>query len=43
MGDGGDVVKVSYNRDSTLREDRVDVHYREESAQIEIIRNFFTS
>lgn len=37
------MVKVSYNRDSSLREDRVDIHYREESEQIEIIRNFFST
>ncbi|MDE6387286.1 MAG: LytTR family transcriptional regulator DNA-binding domain-containing protein [Lachnospiraceae bacterium] len=36
-------MRVSYNRDSSLQEDRVDIQYREESEQIEIIRNFFSS
>lgn len=36
-------MKVNYNRDPLLQEDRVDVNYREESEQIEIIRNFFSS
>ncbi|MCH5263451.1 MAG: LytTR family transcriptional regulator DNA-binding domain-containing protein [Lachnospiraceae bacterium] len=36
-------MKVNYNRDPLLHEDRVDVSYREESEQIEIIRNFFSS
>ncbi len=36
-------MRVSYNRDTSLREDTVDIQYREESEQIEIIRNFFSS
>ena len=36
-------MKVNYNRDSSLKEDRIDVCYREENEQIEIIRNFFSS
>lgn len=34
---------VSYHRDASLPEDRVDVQYREENEQMEIIRNFFSS
>lgn len=36
-------MKVNYKRDSSLKEDQVDICYREESEQIEIIRNFFSS
>lgn len=36
-------MKVSYNKDSSLQENRVDIHYREENEQLEIIRNFFSS
>lgn len=36
-------MKVSYNIDSSLQENRVDIHYREENEQLEIIRNFFSS
>lgn len=36
-------MRVSYSRDSSLQEDRVDIHYREETEQIEVIRNFFSS
>lgn len=34
---------VNYDKDPSLREDRVDIHYREETEQIEVIRNFFSS
>lgn len=37
------MMRVNYSRDSSLREDRVDIHYREETEQIEVIRNFFSS
>lgn len=36
-------MRVSYSRDTSLREDRVEVCYREENEQIEVIRNFFAS
>ena len=36
-------MKVSYNKDSSLQENRVDIHYWEENEQLEIIRNFFSS
>lgn len=36
-------VRISYSQDASLREDRVEVCYREENEQIEIIRNFFSS
>lgn len=36
-------MRVNYNRDSSLGEERIDVYYREENEQIEIIRNFFSS
>lgn len=36
-------MQVNYDKDSSLREDRVDIHYREETEQIEVIRNFFSS
>ena len=36
-------VRVNYNKDISLQEDKVDIHYREESEQLEIIRNFFSS
>lgn len=36
-------MRVNYVRDSSLNEDRVDICYREENEQIEIIRNFFSS
>lgn len=36
-------MRVSYNRDPSLQEDRADIHYREDCDQIEIIRNFFSS
>ena len=36
-------MRVNYNRDSSLSEERIDVYYREENEQIEIIRNFFSS
>lgn len=37
------MVKVSYHKDALLKEDRVEVSYREENGQIEIIRNFLSS
>ncbi|MDE6608482.1 MAG: LytTR family transcriptional regulator DNA-binding domain-containing protein [Lachnospiraceae bacterium] len=36
-------VRVNYNKDISLQEDKVDIHYREENEQLEIIRNFFSS
>ena len=36
-------MRVNYYNDSSLSEDRIDVHYREENEQTEIIRNFFSS
>lgn len=36
-------MRVSYHREPSLREDRADIHYREENEQIEIVRNFFSS
>ena len=36
-------MRVNYIRDSSLNEDRIDIYYREENEQIEIIRNFFSS
>lgn len=36
-------MRVNFNRDSSLREERVDIHYREETERIEVIRNFFSS
>ncbi|MCM1122634.1 MAG: LytTR family transcriptional regulator DNA-binding domain-containing protein [Eubacterium sp.] len=36
-------MKIRYKRDSSLREDTVDIQYREENEQIEVIRNFFSS
>ena len=36
-------MKIRYRRDSSLREDTVDIQYREENEQIEVIRNFFSS
>lgn len=37
------VLRVNYNRDPALKEDWIDVCYREENEQIEIVRNFFSS
>lgn len=34
---------VNYDKDPSLQEDRVDIHYREETEQIEVIRNFFST
>lgn len=39
----GGEVRVSYHEDASLEEDRIDVCYREENEQIEIIRNFFST
>ncbi len=36
-------MRVNYNKDISLQEDKVDIHYREENEQLEIIRNFFSS
>ena len=36
-------MRVSYNKNPSLQEDRVDIYYREENEQLEIIRNFFSS
>lgn len=40
---GGDGVKVHYLKEPLLEEDYIDVHYREESESVEVIRNFFYS
>lgn len=36
-------MKVHYLKEPLLKEDYIDVHYREESESIEVIRNFFLS
>lgn len=36
-------MKIRYERNASLKEDYVEVHYREESEKIEVIRNFFSS
>lgn len=36
-------MRVFYNRDPSLKEDRIDICYKEEDERIEIIRNFFFS
>lgn len=36
-------MRISYMKDVSLPEDRVDIRYREENEQIEVIRNFFSS
>lgn len=36
-------MRVNYNRDPSLKEDRIDICYKEEDERIEIIRNFFFS
>lgn len=36
-------MRISYHKDALLQEDRVEVNYREENGQIEIIRNFLSS
>ena len=36
-------MRVSYNQNTSLQEDRVDIYYREENEQLEIIRSFFSS
>ena len=39
----GERMHVNYDKDPSLREDKVDIHYREETEQIEVIRSFFSS
>lgn len=36
-------MRVSYQKDASLPEDSVEIQYREENEQIEVIRNFFSS
>jgi len=36
-------VKIQYWKDPSLEEDRVDVHYRQETETIDVIREFFSS
>ena len=36
-------MKVRYHREPKLQEDHVDIHFREETEKIGIIRNFFSS
>lgn len=36
-------MKIHYLKEPSLKEDHVDVHYREENEAVEVIRNFFLS
>lgn len=36
-------MKIQYYKEPTLKEDHVDVHFREETKKIGIIRDFFSS
>lgn len=36
-------MKIQYLKEPSLKEDHVEVHYRQESEEIEVIRDFFTS
>ncbi len=36
-------MRVSYLKDASLPEDKVEIQYREETERIEVIRNFFSS
>ncbi len=36
-------MKIHYFKNPSLEEERVEVHYRQESEEIEVIRDFFTS
>ena len=36
-------MKIYYIKESSLKEEHVDVHYRQDSETIEVIRNFFSS
>lgn len=36
-------MKIQYLKEPSLKEDHVEVHYRQESEEIEVIRDFFSS